>query len=140
MPGSGRSPGENNDNPLQCSCLENPADRGAWRAAVHRVAKSRTRPSDEHFHFPRTDVASPSEEPGASRTWRLLSSFLLAGSGQLSVLGLSYSPLCDPFSPASPCCTHYWQKRETGLCFAKTCIDRVQCFPWRLKISISPSF
>ena len=33
--GSGRSPGEGNGNPLQCSCLENPMDRGAWRAAVH---------------------------------------------------------------------------------------------------------
>ena len=37
--GSGRSPREGNDNPLQYSCLENPMDRGAWRAAVHRVAK-----------------------------------------------------------------------------------------------------
>ena len=33
--GSGRSPGEGNGNPLQCSCLENPMDRGAWWAAVH---------------------------------------------------------------------------------------------------------
>ena len=40
LPGSGRSPGEGNGNPLQCSCLENPTDRGAWRAAVHRVAES----------------------------------------------------------------------------------------------------
>ena len=35
--------GEGNGNPLQCSCLENPADRGAWWAAVHRVAQSWTR-------------------------------------------------------------------------------------------------
>ena len=42
IPGSGRSPGEGNDNPLQYSCLENPMDRGAWWATVHRVAKSRT--------------------------------------------------------------------------------------------------
>ena len=34
--------GEGNGNPLQYSCLENPADRGAWRATVHGVAKSRT--------------------------------------------------------------------------------------------------
>ena len=34
---------EGNGNPLQCSCLENPVDRGAWRAAVHRVARSRIR-------------------------------------------------------------------------------------------------
>ena len=35
--------GEGNGNPLQYSCLENPVDRGAWGAAVHRVAQSRTR-------------------------------------------------------------------------------------------------
>ena len=39
---SGRSSGEGNGNPLQYSCLGNPTDRGAWLAAVHRVAKSRT--------------------------------------------------------------------------------------------------
>ena len=39
-PGSGRSPGGRNGNPLQYSCLKNPVDRGAWRAAAHGVAKS----------------------------------------------------------------------------------------------------
>ena len=39
IPGSGRSPG-GNGNPLQYSCLENPMDRGAWRAIVHGVVKS----------------------------------------------------------------------------------------------------
>ena len=39
---SGRSPGEGNGCPLQYSCLENPMDRGAWWATVHRVAKSWT--------------------------------------------------------------------------------------------------
>ena len=42
IPGSGRSAGGGHGNPLQCSCLEKPIDRGAWRATVHRVAKSRT--------------------------------------------------------------------------------------------------
>ena len=42
IPGSGRSPGEGNGNPLQYSCLENPMDRGAWWAIVHGVAKSWT--------------------------------------------------------------------------------------------------
>ena len=42
IPGSGRSPGEGNGTPLQHSCLENPMDGGAWWAAVHGVAKSRT--------------------------------------------------------------------------------------------------
>ena len=41
IPGLGRSPGGGNGNPLQYSCLENPVDRGAWRATVHEVAKSR---------------------------------------------------------------------------------------------------
>ena len=40
IPGSGRSPGEGNGSPIQCSCLENPMDRGAWRATVHGVAES----------------------------------------------------------------------------------------------------
>ena len=44
--GSGRSPGERNDHPLQCSCLGNPVDRGAWRATVHGAAKSQTKLSD----------------------------------------------------------------------------------------------
>ena len=42
IPGSGRSPGEGNGNPLQYSCLENPMDRGAWWATVYRVAKKQT--------------------------------------------------------------------------------------------------
>ena len=40
IPGSGRSPGEGNNYPLQYSCLENSMDRGAWQATVHGVAKS----------------------------------------------------------------------------------------------------
>ena len=40
--GSGRSPGGGNGSPLQYSCLENPMDRIAWQATVHRVAKSQT--------------------------------------------------------------------------------------------------
>ena len=42
IPGSGKSPGRGNGNPPQYSCLENPMDGGAWRAMVHRVAKSQT--------------------------------------------------------------------------------------------------
>ena len=42
IPGSGRSPGEGNGYPLQYSCLENPKDREAWQATVHRVTKSQT--------------------------------------------------------------------------------------------------
>ena len=42
IPGSGRSPGEENGNLLQYSCLENPTDRGVWCTAVHAVAESDT--------------------------------------------------------------------------------------------------
>ena len=39
IPGSGRSPGEGNGNPLQYSCLENPMDKGTWQATVYEVTK-----------------------------------------------------------------------------------------------------
>ena len=46
IPGSGRSPGVGNGNPLQCSCLEKFMDTGAWQATVHGVEKSQTRLSN----------------------------------------------------------------------------------------------
>ena len=46
IPGSGRSPGGGNGNPLEYSCLENPMDGGAWWTVVHGVAKSQTQLSD----------------------------------------------------------------------------------------------
>ena len=49
IPESGRSPGEENGNPLQYSCLENSLDRGESEAAVHGVAKGRIRLSDFTF-------------------------------------------------------------------------------------------
>ena len=50
VPGSGRSSGGGNGNPLQYSCLATPRDRGAWQATVHGVTKSWTRLSDTHTH------------------------------------------------------------------------------------------
>ena len=51
IPASGRSPGGGHGNPLQYSCLENPVDRGAWRATVHMVAKSQIQLSNwAHTH------------------------------------------------------------------------------------------
>ena len=51
IPGSERSPGEGNGNPLQYSCLGNPMHRGTWWATVQRVAKSRTRLSVSTVDF-----------------------------------------------------------------------------------------
>ena len=54
IPGAGRSHGERNGNPLHYSCLENPMDRGAWRATVHEITKSWTQPkwlSTQHNDF-----------------------------------------------------------------------------------------
>ena len=56
IPGLGRSPRERNGNPLQYSCLRNPMDRGAWRATVHGVEKSKTQLS----------TAQPSSKPNVS--------------------------------------------------------------------------
>ena len=56
--------GEGNGTPLQYSCLENPMDRGAWKAAVHGVAKSQARHSDFtltfHFHTLEKEMATHS--------------------------------------------------------------------------------
>ena len=49
IPGSGRSPGERNGNPLQYLCLDNSMDSRAWQTTVHGVAKSRTQLRDEHL-------------------------------------------------------------------------------------------
>ena len=58
-----RSPGEENGNPLQHSCLENSMDRGAWRATVHGVAKSRIQPSTHAYSSPyETETGHSHEE------------------------------------------------------------------------------
>ena len=49
IPGSGRSPGVGNDNPLQYSSLENPMDREAWQATVHEVEKESDMTEQEHL-------------------------------------------------------------------------------------------
>ena len=56
IPGLGRSPGGGNGTPLQYSCLENPMDRGAWRATVQGVTKSWAR-LGPHMHV--TSLAEP---------------------------------------------------------------------------------
>ena len=63
-PGLGRSPGEENDNPLRYSCQENPMDRGAWQAAVHEVQRVRYNLTTENeligHHIDITLYISPS--------------------------------------------------------------------------------
>jgi len=80
--------GEGNGTPLQYSCLENPTEGGAWKAAVHGIAEGRTRLSDVtftfHFHALEKEMATPSSvlawripgtgEPGGTRLKRLRSS------------------------------------------------------------------
>ena len=71
--------GEGNGTPLQYSCLENPMDRGAWWAAVHGVAKSRTWLSDFtftfHFHALQKEMATHS----SVLAWRILGTGSLVG-------------------------------------------------------------
>ena len=63
--------GEGNGTPLQYSCLENPMDGGAWKAAVHGVAEGRTRLSDFTFtfHFPALEKAMAT--PSSVLAWRI---------------------------------------------------------------------
>ena len=80
--GSERSPGGGHGNPLEYSCLENPTDRGAWRATVHRVAKSQTglskaRATHTHTHTHRLSHTQTLTHTSPSRT-RLLSSGVCA--------------------------------------------------------------
>ena len=69
--------GEGNGTPLQYSCLENPMDRGAWKAAVHGVAEGQTRLSDFtltfHFHALEKEMATHSKNTGFSGVlaWRI---------------------------------------------------------------------
>ena len=50
VPRSGRSPGGGHGNPLQYSCLENPMDRGAWWATVHKITQNRTQLRQSSIH------------------------------------------------------------------------------------------
>ena len=50
IPGSGRSPGEGNGNPLQYSCLGNPMDKGSWRATVHELQRVGHNLTSDHKH------------------------------------------------------------------------------------------
>ena len=59
IPGLGRCPREGHGNPLQCSCLENPLDGGAWWTTVHKVTKSPTQLKRLNMHVLLLIVISP---------------------------------------------------------------------------------
>ena len=63
--------GEGNGTPLQYSCLENPMDGGAWKAAVHGVAKSRARQSEFTFTFPLHALEKEMATHSSVLAWRI---------------------------------------------------------------------
>ena len=82
LPGSisglGRSPGGGHGNPLQCACLENPMDRGVWRATVHGVTKS----LGQNFHFSLALGFSGGTGDGAAPGARIRGSFYHSQTGK----------------------------------------------------------
>ena len=68
IPGSGRSSGGGHGNPLQYSCLENPMDRGAWRAAFHGSAQSWTPLKQLSTHTP-TQILGDCVSGGRAVAW-----------------------------------------------------------------------
>ena len=73
--------GEGNGTPLQYSCLENPMDGGAWWAAVHGVAKSRTRLSDFTFTFHFHPLEKEMAPHSSVLAWRIPATGSLVGCG-----------------------------------------------------------
>ena len=130
VPGSGRSPGGAHGNPLQCSCRENPMDRGAWWAAVHGAAQSQTRlklhsthanfggfdcpvqyaelpwpgikPSPMRWKLQDLTTGPPGKSESASLiiAWRMLRELGQGSHGAGCGGGRVWSILADAFSPA----------------------------------------
>ena len=85
IPGWGRSPGKGKDYPLQCSCLENPRDRGAWWAAVYGVAQSWTRLKRLSSNSPSQGMfATKGSNPGLPHCRRIL--YCLSHQGSPRIL------------------------------------------------------
>ena len=101
------TPGEGYGTPLQYSCLENPTDRGAWKAAVYGVAKSRTRLSDFtftfHFHALEKEMATHSiqcsclENPRDGGAWWAAVSGVAQSRTRLKRLSSSSSSSWHPY-------------------------------------------
>ena len=85
-------PGERNGSPLQCSCLENPMDRGAWQATVHRVTKSQTQLSNSAQHTWQICSQICWEQKHHSRQTSL-------EEGPLKACGETCSPVCTAIPP-----------------------------------------
>ena len=68
IPGSGRSPGRGHGNLVQCSCLENPMDRGAWWATVHSVTKSLTQLKQRSMYIRKADTMGRAEQKGGTES------------------------------------------------------------------------
>ena len=100
VPGLGRFPGVGNGNPLQYSCLENSMDRKAWWATVHEVAKSWTRPNNQHTYTIPYKSFSLHLKP---RVLLLPIKSYTVWSPLLLYLPLIAHPLLQPNSPS--CCS-----------------------------------
>ena len=106
IPGSERSPGEGNGNPLQYSCQENPVDRGAWQPSVHWVTKSQTRLKQPIMHacikdklFPFVNLESIKlREINQREKDKYCIIFLI----QFSLVAQSCLTLCDPMDCSMP--------------------------------------
>ena len=100
VPGWGRFLGEGNGSPLQCSCLESPMDRGAWRAAVHGVTQSWAQLSD--YSAPREKAPRPGipHKPDRGAPSGLQPNGFTALPAHKTVLT---SPPHSPWNQGSPC-------------------------------------
>ena len=125
-PGSRRSPGEGNGNPLQYSCLENPMDGGAWWATVYRVKKSQTRLSDLTFTF--TFLMGKDKKHMEASWWERLRgklSLVLMGGAMLSESLIQFS--VGGRGCVTPCCLTSGQTIVEVLKIMVTSFKKVPC-------------
>ena len=127
--------GEGNGNPLQCSCLENPRDRGAWWAAVYRVAQGRTRlkslsssSSSSFLYGPTlTSIHDYWEKTIALTRWPFVGKVM-------SLLFNVLSRLVIAFIPRSKCLLISWLQSSSAVILEPNKIKSVTfyCFPFYL--------
>ena len=132
IPGSGRSPREGHSNPPQYSCQENPIDKRAWQAIVHRIEKSRTRLKQLSTHTRMHNSGSPCSQ-GQEVTTKVDWSDLMGFSRQECWSGLPFSfpgDLPDPESnPGLPHCRqilYHLSHQESPHCLTEANISMSQ--------------